>query len=105
MKHWRSLSIAIGAALLLANAGIPAAGAEEAKPAAAAEPAAAPASPADGMMMEGCSGAANGACCGSRACQQAKQDVAAKAEGGGGCPCQQRARRAREAEQARQQAQ
>lgn len=99
MSNWRTLSIAIGAAVALALASF--------SPALAEEPQA-PA-PAESMMkdMPGCPGSPNGACCGS--CQEAKKDLGAQAEdAGGGCPCQRRARlmaQKQAAEQAAQQQQ
>jgi hypothetical protein len=82
MKHWRTLSIAVAAALALCLSA-PRTHAEEQK-AAAAQPAA-PADKAEAAKnAEGCS--ADGSCCGTGACPQMK----AMAESGdaGGCPCQ-----------------
>ena len=83
MKHWRTLSIAVAAAVALGTSTWNARAEESKAPAAVEQPAAAPAQAEAGKGMEGCN--PDGSCCG--ACQQMKQEMAAKGDAGG-CPCQ-----------------
>ena len=84
MNNWRTLTIAVLAAVALAH-GTRFARADERQPALASQPAA-PSEGSEGIKpMQGCM--PDGGCCGSCQAQQKQEDLAAK-DTGGGCPCQ-----------------